>query len=65
MQILSDILMWICIGGAVLFFMFMIYALCVIASRNEYISERDWNEYMRKEGQEDGCEEISEAASKD
>lgn len=63
MNMLIDIVMWICIGGVILFFLFLTWALCVMASRNDYISDEDWEEFLRKEGYKDGCEKISEAAS--
>ncbi len=47
------ILATICICGALAFFLLLTWALCVMASRNEYISEKDWEEYCRR-GDDDG-----------
>jgi hypothetical protein len=43
------VLGWVIIGLAICFVLYMTWALCVMASKSDNISDEYWNEYWGKE----------------
>lgn len=46
-----DVFCWVCIGIIILFVLAVMFALCMMAGKWDYISEECWNEYCEKENE--------------
>lgn len=46
---MKDIICWVVIGIVIMILTILTWTLCVMASRSDYIAERDWIEYLKRE----------------
>jgi phosphorylcholine metabolism protein LicD len=48
----NELVLWITLGCVLYIILIcIIWTLCAIAKKSDYISEKDWNEYCRKENE--------------
>lgn len=55
------VLGWVIIGLAICFVLYMTWALCVMASKSDNISDEYWNEYWGKEEMQEKAQKSYEA----